>query len=116
MNNDYPFLSEVRKIFKVKYGLKEEIASILKNIDGLEEVYIFGSYAKGNHEEGSDIDLLVIGSHSSRLIKEKMLRIQKEYRKELNIIDMTRDELENKKKAKNPFIKNLFSGKMIKVI
>jgi predicted nucleotidyltransferase len=116
MNHNYPFLPEIKKIFQAKYGLKEEIFSVLKNIKGLEQVYIFGSYAKGNLEQESDIDLLIIGSHPSRLLKEKLLPLQKKYGREFNIIDLTRNELEKKKKNKDPFIKNLFSGKVIKVI
>ncbi len=48
-----------------KYGLKQEdIAEILRQINKfpqIEEVYLFGSRAKGNFKQGSDVDLAISG-------------------------------------------------------
>ncbi len=47
------------------FGLKEEhinsIQSILKKYSNVEKAFIYGSRAKGNYENGSDIDLSLEG-------------------------------------------------------
>jgi predicted nucleotidyltransferase len=52
------------------YGLSEQTISDLQSIfrkqKNIEKVLIFGSRAKGNYREGSDIDLAAIGDGISR--------------------------------------------------
>ena len=49
----------------MKYGIKEQIwtdiCTIFKNYPALEKVILYGSRAKGNYRNGSDIDLTFIG-------------------------------------------------------
>ncbi|WP_158729076.1 MULTISPECIES: nucleotidyltransferase family protein [unclassified Flavobacterium] len=40
----------------------QEIQSIIKDCPSIEEVLIYGSRAKGNYREGSDIDLTILGT------------------------------------------------------
>ncbi len=50
-----------------KYGLLESdigsIISILKSNPKIERVVLFGSRAKGNQRNGSDIDIAIYGTH-----------------------------------------------------
>ena len=50
----------------VLYGIKQDtwkrIIGILRSNPGVEEIILFGSRAKGNFKNGSDIDLCVKGS------------------------------------------------------
>lgn len=47
------------------FGLSEQVVKDLQNVfrryDNIEKVVIFGSRAKGNYHEGSDIDLALLG-------------------------------------------------------
>ncbi|MEM2928319.1 MAG: nucleotidyltransferase domain-containing protein [Nitrososphaerota archaeon] len=55
----------------------EEIQNItesIKNIDGVLAIVLFGSYSRGDFDEGSDIDLLVI-FRSKEELKDSMKRI-----------------------------------------
>lgn len=60
----------------MKFGLKE---STLKKMQGvfekfpeIEKVIIYGSRAKGNFREGSDIDLTLVGTTISDKIRSKV--------------------------------------------
>jgi len=62
------------------FGLTEEYIELLKNIfskhDSIEEVIVYGSRAKGNYTERSDIDLAMKEKTSNRhLIGEILLDI-----------------------------------------
>jgi len=116
LNKKYPLLKEVKKIFEIKYGLTEQIAKRLKTVKGIKEAYIFGSYAKGDFKAESDIDVLIIGSHSVFSPGEALCPLQKRINREINIVDMTEKELAKRKKNKDEFIANIFASKIIKII
>jgi len=116
LNEKFPLLKEYQRIYEAKFGVAESLRQALKNVKGLRAVYLFGSYAKGNFEEGSDIDLLVVGSHEHESISRPILKLQKRWRREINFIDMSAKEFDQKIKEKDFFLTEIFSGKTIKII
>ncbi len=38
----------------------------------MEEIIVFGSFAKGNYAPGSDVDILIVLSHSSRPFRDRI--------------------------------------------
>jgi hypothetical protein len=63
----------------------------------------------------SDIDLLLVGSHSSLEAKRRLLPLQKAIGREINVVDMDQKEFEEAKQKKDPFIENVLSGKKIEI-
>lgn len=116
LDKKYPLLREVKKMYEASYGLKERLAVKLKDIKGLKQAYIFGSFAKGNFSSESDIDLLLIGDHSSLAATKSILPLQKQLSREFNIIDMTEKEFKQKRAAKDSFLRNIFKNKIIQII
>lgn len=115
LNKKYPLLHEVKKIYNAKYG----VASLLKNkiskLKGLQSAWIFGSYVKNSFQQESDIDLLLVGNHSSLEAKRMILPLEKDLGREISIVDMTKKDFESRKRKKDEFIKNIFSQKTIKI-
>ncbi len=116
LNQQYPLLAETRKIFEAHFSLETTIRDTLKNLTGLEEAYIFGSYAKGKLSRESDIDLLLIGSHDPLAAKRLLLPIQKKLGREINALDFLPEEITKRRAAKDGLIMEIFSNKNIKVI
>ncbi len=116
LNKEYPLLDEARKILMFKYGMAEMLKKKLKGLEGLEEAYIFGSYAKGDYGAESDIDVLLIGSHSAIKADERLAVLGKYFDREFNGIDMDRRELEKRRREKDDFIRDVFKGKFIKIL
>ncbi|MFH0968916.1 MAG: nucleotidyltransferase domain-containing protein [Patescibacteria group bacterium] len=116
LNHSYPLLKEAKKSFEMKYGLSGVLKKELIKLKGLKKVYIFGSYAKNSLQQESDIDLLLIGSHSSLEAKRIIVPLQKIIGREINIVDIEEKEFEKKKKSNDPFIKNIFGNKIIELI
>ncbi len=116
INKKYPLLKEIKKAFELKYGLGDLIAASLKKIKGIKEAYIFGSYAKGELEAESDIDLLIIGEHAVMESTKVILPVQEKIKREINVVDLTEKEFIKRKKDKDEFIADIFSGKVIKIL
>lgn len=116
LNLKFPLLKEYQNIYEAKFGVPESLKDSLKSIGGISEAYIFGSYAKGNFEEASDIDLLIVGDHQLVDVFKKTSVLEKKWHREINVVDFSKKEFNEKMKKKDVFLKNIFSGKTIKII
>ena len=61
LNRDYPLLKEYKGIVLKTIGLEQKLRDALAQIPGIEQAFLFGSYAGGTMDASSDIDLLVAG-------------------------------------------------------
>ncbi len=110
------FVKTYRELFLRTVGLESQLKKTLKPVLGLQEAYLYGSYAKNTMDTGSDIDILAIGKHSSIQLQKAIIPIQKKSGREINAISMTKQEFQEKKKKGNPFLTHVFSGKVIKLL
>jgi predicted nucleotidyltransferase len=115
LNKSYPLLREVKKMFDADFGLPRLIEKKIGRLKGLEHAYIYGSLAKGAMDKESDIDLLLVGSHSSLEAKRRLLPLRKEIGREISVVDMGQNEFKRAEAGNDPFIKNIFSGKIIEL-
>ncbi len=60
------------------YEQLRELAGLLKSKHRVKRIYLYGSFARGNFNQGSDIDLIVVGEFEGKMPE----RIRK-------ILDMT---------------------------
>lgn len=115
LNKKYPLLKEIKRTYEAKYGIVNLFKKKLSQLNDIEEAYIFGSYANNSLQQESDIDILLIGNHSSLTAKRLILPLQEKIQREINIIDLTPAELALRQKQNDEFIKNIFSHKIIKI-
>jgi len=77
-----------------------------------DKIYLFGSYANGNANEDSDIDLLVVKETNEpkykRSIEIQRLLIGSKF--PVDIIVYTNDEFENEKSKKYSFVNSAIQG------
>jgi len=100
----------VYKLCRVDIEHSEDLLNELKIFAGelkknlsVKEVYLYGSFAKGEIHEGSDIDLLIIGDFSERFF-DRIGKILDLTDLPVEPIVYTVEEFEELKKSQNPFI------------
>ncbi len=116
LNGGYPLLAQYQEIFLKTIGLEKRIADALKSTPGIQEAYIFGSYAKNAMDAASDIDVLAVGDHSAIALQKEINGLQREIGREINVINMSREEFARKRRASAGLVKNILSGRYIKVL
>jgi predicted nucleotidyltransferase len=116
LNKKFPLLKEYEQIVMKTWGIEALLKELLAKFPKIEEAYIFGSYASNKMDVNSDIDILVIGNHKALDVQSAILPLQSKLNREFNIVDMTKSELEDRKGKKDPFIKEVFSKPLIKLI
>ena len=62
LNQEYRLFDEVRSIIVKTIGAAPVIAQSLRNIEGIEEAFLYGSFARNQQDAASDIDVLAIGT------------------------------------------------------
>jgi predicted nucleotidyltransferase len=115
INNKFPLYKEYKNIILKTLGFEEKLKTLLKEVPGIEKAYIYGSYAENKMEVHSDIDLLVIGRHSIIDLHKKINRLQQELDREINVVNMDKNEFLKRRRNKDPFITNIFKKKPIEI-
>lgn len=115
LNASFPLLAEYKKIVLKTVGFEQNLRQLLQGIKGLKHAYLFGPYAQNKMDASSDIDLLVIGNHSSIDLHKRIAEIQKSTKREINVINLTSNDYEKKAKA-DPFLKSILIKKKIQLL
>ncbi|NJD75964.1 MAG: nucleotidyltransferase domain-containing protein [Candidatus Methanoperedens sp.] len=95
--------------------LFEEIngfVNILTSHIDIKKVYLFGSVAHDDFNEGSDIDLAIIGDFKERFLNRPG-RILEMTELPIEPLCYTKMEFEKTKRKGNPFIKEILKGKLL---
>ena len=115
LNTNFPLMNEYRTIILKTVGFEQTLKTALQKIPGIKHAVIFGSYAQDQMDAHSDIDLVAVGSHSTADLQKVIAPIQKKTQREINVISMSPQEY-NKKKKGDPLIRSIEAKKKIKLI
>ena len=116
LNQNFALLKEYKSIVLKTLGLEKMLKVALSRISGIKKAVIFGSYAQDKMDSHSDIDLLVVGSHSTVSLQKAVADVQKSIQRDINAVSMSLDEYAEKRKNKDPFLKSVETKKSIKII
>ena len=113
---DCPILEDLRSMFLKTSGASAEIQASLANLPGLELAFVYGSYASGEANASSDIDLMLVGGASDRDIAPVVAGVERRLKREINYTLYTRQEVQRRLGKKGDFIHEVFSGPRIVLI
>jgi len=113
-NKDFSLYKEYKKIVLQKVGIEAELKKVLSKVDGIKEAFVFGSYAEKKMDASSDIDVMVIGEHSTIELHRVLGSVQKMVDREINVTSLSQKEFRSKQK--DPFISKVMKSKRIILI
>jgi predicted nucleotidyltransferase len=97
-NDRNPHFQPLATLATSSFGPPQVLAEELAEVPGVDEVYLFGSWAaRAAGEPGptpGDIDILVLGRASRRDVNRAMRRAEERLGREVNAVVRTRDEWE----------------------
>lgn len=114
INNNYPLLEPYRQIFLKTSGIEQRLKQILAKIMGIKAAYLFGSYAQNRMDASSDIDILIVGTHSPLEVQKRLTPLQTEIGREINVVNMDPKEFGQKKREN--FLRNIFDNEPIQLL
>lgn len=113
LNKAYALYAEVRGIVAKTIGAIPLIAEAMGGLEGVEEAYLYGSFARNQQDAMSDIDLLVIGKPDGAALARAMRTLEKYLGREINTTVMTRKELQLRRARKDAFLEDVWKHKRI---
>jgi predicted nucleotidyltransferase len=114
LNRTFPLLKEYKNVVTRTIGLEQVLRDSLSKVKGIKIAVIYGSYAQNKMDSHSDIDLLVVGKHSTVLLQKAVADIQKSVHREINVVSMSLEEYY--RKPKTPFVMSIEKKKSIKIV
>lgn len=116
LHRAYPLFDEVRGIVRKTIGATSLLAESLKKIEGIEEAYLYGSFARNQQDAASDIDILVIGNPKGNALAEAMRKLEQQLGREINYTVLTRKEFDSRRARKDAFLENLWHNKRVSLL
>jgi predicted nucleotidyltransferase len=116
LNRAYPLFKEVRSIVAKTIGAVPLIEGSLKRIDGIDEAYLYGSFARGQQDAAGDIDVLVIGTPRSSVLAEAVRKLERQLGREVNYTVLAVKEFKSRRNRKDAFLANVWHAKRVCLI
>jgi predicted nucleotidyltransferase len=116
LNHDYPLFEEVRKIVNKTIGAAPLISRLLKKIGGIDEAYLYGSFARNQQDAASDIDVLVIGTPHEAALAQAVSKLERQLGREINYTVLSPKELKSRRTRKDAFLENVWDNKIVPLV
>ncbi len=116
LNREYPLFAEVRSIVTKTIGAVPLLAGSLRKTEGIEEAYLYGSFARNQQDAASDIDLLIIGKPKGEALAETMRKLERQLGREINYTVLTRKEFESRRARKDAFLENVWHNTRVSLV
>ncbi|MEA3343712.1 MAG: nucleotidyltransferase domain-containing protein [archaeon] len=105
LNRDNPVVKHLKISYSLSQPLMHHLQAIAKQL-GL-KLYLYGSAARGEDDENSDWDILIIGDAKTSELEAKLYPIRKESEKEIKLTIFTKREWLNLHKKDPAFFERL---------
>lgn len=118
LNDRYALFDELRSIVFKTIGVKGALASTLREIPGIKQAFIYGSFAKNMERPGSDIDLCLViekDEFKEPFLLSSIHELEKQLGREISYVYFTESEWKKKEKAADSFVLGLRDGKKIEL-
>jgi len=116
LNREYPLFDEVRRIVGKTIGAVGVIRGCLKKIGGIDEAYLYGSFAKNQQDAASDVDVLVIGAPREEILAQAVRKLERQLGREINYTVLTPKEFASRRARKDAFLENVWHNKRVSLI
>ena len=115
VNRRCPIIEELKNILFKTVGIQEALKNNLKKKD-IKVAFIYGSYAKGEEDLLSDIDLMIIGDVSLKEISSILSKPKEELKREINYVVFSPQEFIDRFKHKDHFLLSVLKEKKIFIL
>ena len=115
VNRRCPIIEDLKNILFKTVGIKEALKNNLKGED-IKFAFIYGSYAKGEEELLSDIDLMIIGNVSLKEISGLLSKPKEELKREINYVVFSPQEFIDRLRHKDHFLLSVLKDKKIFIL
>lgn len=112
-NRNCAIFEELKRILFKSVGIADVLKDNFKKLKEIRIAFIYGSYAKGEENLLSDIDLFVIGDITSKRLSTLLSKPKGELMREINYVVFNLRELKKRIKLKDNFLSTILREEKI---
>jgi len=116
VNRKHPLYDDYRRIVFKTVGVAGQLRDAISRVAGIEEAYIYGSFARHQEDASSDIDVLIVGIPAAEKLEEHIRKLEKQLRREINYTLMHPKEFREKQARKDPFVTDVWRHKRVNLL
>jgi predicted nucleotidyltransferase len=113
VNEVCPITPELRSIVLKTEGAGKAIKGKLQDMGQVEAAFIYGSYASGEADASSDLDLMIIGEVNLETLAPVISELERELNRPINYIIYSKGEWKEKLDAKDSFLERVIKAPKI---
>jgi predicted nucleotidyltransferase len=113
LDKKYPLFNDLKNIIFKTEGIEGSLRQLVSEYAGIVLAFIYGSYAKGKERQGSDIDIVVVGSFPRDEFTRKLRTLESRLNREANFNSYTKAEFEKESKKRGGFLNMVIKDKVI---
>ena len=107
LNSQFPIIPELRNILLKTVGAGDLVRESLKDLEGIEVTFIFGSFAEGEPDVDSDLDIMLIGDLDVAQVTPAIDEMEKMLARDVNYVLFTQEEWKSRLEDGDPFVTNV---------
>ena len=104
-----PLYPALRELYARTVGLVAQLRTILEREPGVSYAFVFGSYARGDDDVRSDVDVLIVGDVSGHELFEKTQSLEATLGRQINPVLWSKRELMTRARERAPFLMTLLA-------
>lgn len=116
LNRTNPNLKPLFQLLQGSIGLIPALKDALAEVPGIESAWLYGSFAKGEADAASDIDVLILGAPDQARLASRLRSAEGALHREINYTVLSPRELQKRLTARDPFIADIWRGKRVELI
>jgi predicted nucleotidyltransferase len=99
-----PLFRPLQELIERSVGVEPLLRELLSDVPGVDVAAIFGSWARGEVDAESDVDVLVVGDFDYADLVARLSALQERTGREINMVAMRPSELREQRAAERGFI------------
>jgi DNA-binding transcriptional ArsR family regulator len=115
-NKEHPLYPEIRNLVLKTAGLVDFFRKALEANPNIQFAFVFGSLARHEEKDKSDVDLMIIGEITMRQLTGQLSGVSTKIGREINPHILTAREFLNRKSTKDHFLLQVLESPKIFVI
>jgi predicted nucleotidyltransferase len=115
-NRNCSIFEPLQEFFLKSEGIAEVLKADLEEKENIQIAFIYGSYAKGQENLLSDIDLMVIGNITSKELSSILSKPKRELFREINYVVFPPKEIRERVRKNDHFIESVLKDKKIFIV
>lgn len=111
-----PIASEIRAIVQKTIGIEARLKEAIAGLVGVEEAFLYGSYAAGTDRSSSDLDLFVVGTVDQAELGDRLSDVERDLGRDVNLATYERHELERLRRENDLFVRRVFDSPRVPLL